>query len=636
MASAPASWRRVILSRTRELFAGAHRLYPWIGLFVFIEACFFAVLSHQPPRRLWWLNAFYVYGLDGEALRHRFPFLCDLYKGVRDYYPVFSHMPEASIATALAFCHSNLPAAFWFDAVYACSLLLLAALAGLLEFSGASMLALSATAFAASGAFATLRWDEWDRFSFTPLVFLTTFVVLWRSQNPTKSRALITAAVIGISLAYRPVFVFLPPLLVAMDWRLKPAPKRAAWPRDALVLLLVAYLPLLLWSLVSAVLRERWLWSGPWQSDSNIITGALGMVGTVEGDASALIPAQGKGPVLLWAVGQVLSHPWRYLVGYLERLGFVAGRHPLLAFAAALGLWRHRAIAEYRLLALVICYFVAVYCAMTVMEPYFYPLWPLLALAGSSLLTIEPRGARRLLRVSPLRRLALAMAAVGGVMAALFAAFCLEKVLAYAQAPSSDVAEARALKRQIHESPDDAWLWVEKGLLALKAQDASGAARCYARALRLRYFPSVDLELGFSQLLLGKPRRLLHWKPPPEALEGGAVPGIRVNAGILQAFAYWSLGRPRDSRRRLVSTVDEYCRPGTSILIRGAVLKEREALAALQRACIERLRTFDPAASLIRLAPPRLRADAFLDLFNDAAGSRRRAAATGKARRASE
>ncbi|TBR21126.1 hypothetical protein EPO15_11000, partial [bacterium] len=314
----------------------------------------------------------------GESLRHAFE------PGPR---PAAYHLPLASLLTADLRGHAGEGACrAWLGAarsVVPAGAALTAALAG------------GPAAGLAAGAAAA--WVQPDP-PCHPQAALTFFAaltagafVLW-SRRPSVARAAALAACVGSSLALRSTLAFLPPLAALWAWR-----RRAR--SSALVLALAPWAFPAVWAACNLSLHGRAAPFEMGQASSNLAAGALGLVGTVEGDLDALAPGLPDGTdtaaAVRWAAREAASHPRRTLDAFVARLVFAVRTAPLLWAAALVGLLAARRRPEARALALLTAGFVGVHALMAVQANYFLPLTvPLAALATAPLWALRARAPR--------------------------------------------------------------------------------------------------------------------------------------------------------------------------------------------------------------------------------------------------
>lgn len=308
----------------------------------------------------------------GESLLHSFE------PGPR---PASYHLPLASGLTACLRGHvSEKARGTW-----------LRAAGSVVPASAALVAALAGGPAAAVAAGAAAAWGQPEppchpQAAFTFFAALAAgALVLW-SRRPTAARAAAVAAAVAASFALRSTLVFLPPLAAAWSWR------RGAR-RGALVLALAPWAFPAVWAACNLSLHGRFAPFEMGQASSNLVVGALGVVGTVEGDldslASDLPDALDTGATLRWAAREALSHPRRTLDAFVARLVFAVNTAPLLWAAALVGFLAARRRPEALALALVVAAFTALHSLMAVQSNYFLPLTPLLAALATAPLWVR-------------------------------------------------------------------------------------------------------------------------------------------------------------------------------------------------------------------------------------------------------
>src|SRR5262249_30183899 len=137
------------------------------------------------------------------------------------------------------------------------------------------------------------------------------------------------------------------------------------------------------------ILAGRWIPFENGEAHTNIVTGALGLVRTIEGGYAPLLShplADDRlTTVLAWAVREIPAHPLRYAAGVAGGLWLAGGLHPRLCAAAAAGARLARARPGWPAYARVAAYFAGVHCLMSVQDNYFEPLWPVLGALAAGL-----------------------------------------------------------------------------------------------------------------------------------------------------------------------------------------------------------------------------------------------------------
>ena len=324
------------------------------------------------------------------------------------------------------------------------------------------------------------------------LMFAAYFLVR-RARAPSLAASVRLGAAIGASLLVLPPLFLFPFLLVLWEWR-RDRRSGAARARDAAALCLIPFLFLIPWVAMNWRLSGRFVLFDDGRVDDNIITGALGFVRTMaSGDSRGLAPIPAGRHILLWAVGEILRHPLRYLAAFCARFVYAASLHPLLVLASAGAAWRARKREDFRQLALLAAYFFAIHCLMPVQTSYFVPIWPVVAVLAAGLIAARARP------VSHGEHLALAAGSDAFFTLLLFAQAC---VLGLVWAYPARARENGALERELARDPNDPWLWSERGMGLLRSGRATEAAGDLGRALALD--PQGDREIRYAWALLAE------------------------------------------------------------------------------------------------------------------------------------
>lgn len=291
-------------------------------------------------------------------------------------------------------------------------------------------------------------------------LFLLVFLSLELKRQAGGGLAASAAAGLaaGASMLIRsPLFAF-PPLAVLFQ-RFSAA-KKAGWLAAAALFLVCAYLPVAPWARLNHSLFGRLIFFEEERSTCNIITGASGIVYTIEGDARAFAGLSRTESVYPWAVKTVLRNPGRYAAAVAKRAWQVLLMFPALFLLAGAGLFLCRKSPEARLLAFFSAYFIFIHCLLSIEERYFHPLryvlallaagggWELLKKAG---LAAEERGKDYF--TAPLFALLLAAAAC-----------TLAIVWRY---PGAARPALIAAARELEKYPSDPWLGQRKGEILL-------------------------------------------------------------------------------------------------------------------------------------------------------------------------
>ena len=346
------------------------------------------------------------------------------------------------------------------------------------------------------------------------LVLLVAGLLVWEAQSPSLIRSLLVALAIGASLLFRSTLGFFGPFLVIMRTigksRRAPQVSGSCW-WNACILIIVPYLFLIPWLRLNWRLHQAICPFEYGQANSNIVTGALGLTQTVEGDWTALTDGslqdiQRPGAVLTWAVRHLARHWMDYGTAYLKRLAFAFWLQPWLFLMAALAVWIQRGREDVKRLASLSAYLLLTHCLVSVQREYFAPLWPLLAILGAAGLSSWRRWDGPPNAAGP-RRMALFL--MHSFLACVLAwSILVERTISvYApeQSPSPRSLEAAALAH-----PDNAWLRWQYGKHKLRSHDNPEAIAQLTAASRLwRTNPGIAMDLAWAQALAGEPGPLL-------------------------------------------------------------------------------------------------------------------------------
>ena len=399
------------------------------------------------------------------------------------------------------------------------------------------------------------------------LVLLTAAILVWRARSPSAGRSALLAAAVGASLLWRSPLLFLTPALALWEWATEYRFSLKACREHVLILFIVPYLFLLPWIAMNWTIHREVVIVERGAASSNVVTGALGLVGDIEGDLKTIVDepidtAKTKS-VLGWAIRQVIRHPLRFARAYILRIKYALSFNPLAALFALVGIWVYRERREYRALSFMAAYFLGIYCLMAVEERYFWPLWPLLAVLACSLpvgifARDRPRDdAPEVLVASVLLKTVLAIV----VVLSLYANW---ELLSFANlvrrgGRSPEVEFLAALR----SNPDDIWLLSQLGGDRLDRGDLGGAAGDFSRAAALSPNDhSLQLDLARIEALQGKPDRLFAW-----SADDPTAGDLQINADILKACAYQRLGRKSEAIAHLKAAREEF--RSRHIVVRG-------------------------------------------------------------------
>lgn len=330
-----------------------------------------------------------------------------------------------------------------------------------------------------------------DRWLFALTFLLIAYAAVWRARAPSWRRSSGLVAALGANLLTLSALCLLPFVMAAWEWVERKWDGSGATNRrlEIAALCLLPFLFLSPWVLMNWQLSHRIILFEDGRVDTNLITGALGVVQTINDnevlarDVAAMSPNQ---TALSWALQEVLSHPLRYLRSCSRRIGYVLSLYPALFLLSALGAWLWRRRREHRQLALLAGYYVAIHCLMSVEGRYFWPLLPLLSVMSGCVLTgwLRPDDSRWQAPLSS----ALACAFLAPLMAAVLWISGLVAVY-----PSRS-AQPRSIARELSRHPASAWLWDQNGRELLSQGQVRAAAESFAKALIRDPHPARPVE----------------------------------------------------------------------------------------------------------------------------------------------
>ncbi len=394
-----------------------------------------------------------------------------------------------------------------------------------------------------------------------------------RKPSPAAGAALGFA--IGTSLLYRSPLLFLPPLL-ALGFAFRKIRRDRGAARGLALAVLLPILMLIPWMKLNYSLHGRPNPAEHMRSDTNIVSGAMGLVANIEGDIRALAPEAEfePGRVLGWAVRRVLSSPWTYARAVFQRIGYAASFTPWLSLGALAAFWlgrNDRATASVVVLAV---YFLGVHVLMPIAQPYLIPCRMLLsvlaAAAAAKMLTpsLTEEGVSRQFTRLFFRACCAVAGALGG--AALLLVLRYDAYGSRTGSPERWAAASTA-------APDDAWLMRRRAEKALRSGRPREAAADLGHALALAPLSGDTHALyGYALALSGRPAVLERLRLGPDA----AVKS-RFELHFFQAAAALRQGRSARARALVRGAVSDWA--GTSLTVnRLKTPLERETLAKLR------------------------------------------------------
>ena len=311
-------------------------------------------------------------------------------------------------------------------------------------------------------------------------VFFTLLILLYlnleaaREAAPGALASLLSGLALGVTLLVRSTLFLLPPLMALLQLARGARPRKVIL-KEAAVFLLGAYMLLLPWARLNHFVYGKFTPFEVGRADSNVITGVLGSVYTMEGNPRALAGLDQDDNALAWAVRQVAASPLAYISATAKRVWHILLIYPLLALLAALALLYLRKSAPPGPAALTL-YFIAVHSLMSIEIRYFYPLAYLLGLlaAGGICAGVKTAAAPAGSGIRTARLL---------LLPALLAALAVEYVvLAYPSKAGRDCLSG--VEAALEKNPEHPWLLYKKGeylVTQLRTEEGLAALRASAR-----------------------------------------------------------------------------------------------------------------------------------------------------------
>ncbi len=466
------------------------------------------------------------------------------------------HMPLTDVLAALlwnhgpAFLHN-----FWGPISQAAVMLLVFALGCLLGRLECGVLA--ASFYLAMGMNIGQGGAHYVEIVYSLLLLTTAGVMVWDAERPTVVKNLLLGLVLGTTILFRSAVFLLPVMLAAREWMCSSGRGSRLRLKLALCVGLVPFLLLVPWVLLNWIVSRKLILFEPGQADINIITGAMGLVRSVEEDWRMLpcpLPDLQGASVLRWAAQEVIGHPLNYGRAFLQRLWVVAGYAPVLFSAAGAALICFRRRAAFQRLGLLVGCFVATHCLLPVQYRYFTPLWPLLAVLAACL------ASPLLARVTPpwpdaVRRVSQAAVFAAVALALTLCAITVNAVGVLAARTRSHSAFSRkTLEHVLRTTPRDPWLLSRRGRMRMLKGDSRGAMADFSEALAQR--PLDDeriLDHAAALAIHGRLSPLLRYRFHPDLRKD-----IALRARLLMAVSCLRQKCPAQGSAYLRQAVQEY------------------------------------------------------------------------------
>ena len=312
-------------------------------------------------------------------------------------------------------------------------------------------------------------------------VFFTLLILLYlnleaaREAAPGALASLLSGLALGVTLLVRSTLFLLPPLMAALQLARGARPRKVIL-KEAAVFLFGAYILLLPWARLNHFVYGKFTPFEVGRADSNVITGVLGSVYTMEGNPRALAGLDQDDNALAWAARQAASRPLAYLSATAKRVWHILLIYPLLALLAALALLYLRKSAPPGPTAITL-YFIAVPSLMSIEVRYFYPLAYLLGLlaAGGICAAVKTAAAPAGAGITTARLL---------LLPALLAALAVEYVVLAYPGRAAGLDCLSGVEAALEKNPEHPWLLYKKGeylVTQLRTEEGLAALRGSAR-----------------------------------------------------------------------------------------------------------------------------------------------------------
>ena len=432
--------------------------------------------------------------------------------------------------------------------------------------------------FALASAAATIPCPAPEAEQIIYSLFLVVYLnlELLRQEGGLACSASAGLAAAASMLIRSPLFAFPPLAVVFQRFSSRPKP---GWLPAAALFLVCAYLPLAPWARLNHSLFGHVILFEEERSSCNIITGASGIVYTIEGDARSFAGLSRTESVYPWAVKTVLAKPGRYAFSVVKRAWRVFLMFPVLFLLAAAGFLLCRKNQEARLLAFFSAYFIFIHCLLSIEERYFYPLryalamlaaggaWALVRKAG---LAAEERGKDYF--TAPL--FALMLAATAGTLAVVW------------RYPAAVRPALIAVTRELEKYPSDPWLHRKKGEILLSLDLTREGLKSLEHACVL----SGEQNLCYITGVL----KAAEPKDPPRL-------GSYYELLLAKLMRELELGRQEAARRTLSAALENW--QGEKNAIKGVQFKEDAQNLARIKESNKSFWDMDIASALVYLRP---------------------------------
>ena len=428
-----------------------NKIRKLIPVILFLALVVFFAFSHTKLARL---DVHEYKGDSGKAIIHGL------------YAPGMSYiMPVTSISVAVFQYHLS-------DDARHFTLMFLFLLVLTLTFCLGSFIADSVTGFLSAALIAVgiLWWRSdynfvfWnldlENLIFTSILILICITLALDFKKSTLKSRVFVGTFIGASLLIRTSLIFLPFVILGFKItadHLK-RKKKSDFLKSALKywpIVVVPFCFLSFWSIVNFVSYDKFVFFEAGRAKGQAILGALGVIGTPEGDHMALTGLYDDKNVMHWAMSEVLHHPFRYIIGFFRRVWFILMRCPFLSLFSLAAFVKFRKKPEYKALGIISAYFLLIHCVIAVEIRYFMPLYAVMVPIAFSLLYLFTENLK--LQNHKFNRLCLIFAVVPII--ALYG-FVFLQLVTYPHRQNTTNNKITA-EKELKKYPKDPWLMLE-------------------------------------------------------------------------------------------------------------------------------------------------------------------------------
>lgn len=219
------------------------------------------------------------------------------------------------------------------------------------------------------------------------ILFLLVFIEREKNYlNPKINLDVLSGILLGFTFLIRSALIALPILLIIYDIIDK---KKNFSYKKSLFMFVSSYIPLIPWLLISKQLFGTFLLTEYKRANLNIITGALGITITAEGDFSKLLGANEINPYI-FAIKMISAKPLNYLFAIFRRLIFFLTSNIFLIIPSAYAIYKgYNKKIEIKIITLFVLTFVFIHCLFSVEKRYFFPAALIMTILSSSVVAIN-------------------------------------------------------------------------------------------------------------------------------------------------------------------------------------------------------------------------------------------------------